>query len=456
MIEFCYLIGVVHFAFLMGSIVQTRLLSVQYSTTLIDLTQRMFLGLFIFIFLNFIYLEYLSIYLNLPWFYGLKIIFSLYALILSIIYLKRRKGFKSFSKGLTNPLSSFSRSEKLAILLIVVIWIIVSFMYVYENDALEYIGIAQILQLNDSLDDYPPIETSWLKSLYAPSTHPPYFHIFLALFIPGSENLVVLRFLLIGMFVGMTIVLLDRRQYKYGVLIICTVPLIVFGIQGLSVEIFRLPFFASGLVLFLYSKPLTKDFKQYFRYIFALAMMVATHSLGLLMGILVLFVTFLVMRDFRKLLLSLIALISSIVFVAPQYIANTIRFGTPVQDSSPILDLTQIAFFEDLKIRRQISTLSQVLVNGSFRPMIDFSLFGFTFAIGTLLSFIFVFKNFKCLQKTPLVSISALLVIVFTLLQFFSSIAGIELLIKNVRYALSIFPCILVVIANRLKQRLHE
>jgi hypothetical protein len=161
------------------------------------------------------------------------------------------------------------------------------------------------------------------------------------------------------------------------------------------------------------------------------------------------------MRDFRKLLLSLIALLGSIVFVAPQYIANTIRYGTPVQDSSPILDLDKIAFFEDLKIRRQISTLSEVLVNGSFRPMIDFSLFGFAFAIGTLLSFIFVFRNLKSLNKTPLVSISALLVIMFTLLQFFSSVAGIELLIKNVRYALSIFPCILVVVANQLKQRVY-
>ena len=329
-------------------------------------------------------------------------------------------------------------------------------MYVYENDALEYIGIAQNLQLNDSLDDYPPIKTSWLESLYAPSTHPPYFHIFLALFTSSSENIVGLRFLLIAMFVGMTIVLLDRCQYKYGLLIICSVPIIVFGVQGLSVEIFRLPFFASGLVLFLHSTPSTKDLNQYFRYLFALSMTVATHSLGLLMGILVLFVTFLVMKDSRKLLLSLIAFISSIVFVAPQYISNTIRFGTPVQDSSPILDLTQIAFFEDLEIRRQISTLNQVLVNGSFRPMIDFSLFGFAFAIGTLLSFIFVIKNFKSLQNTPLVSISALLVIMFTLLQFFSSVAGIELLIKNVRYALSIFPCILVVVANRVKQRINE
>jgi hypothetical protein len=454
--EFFYLIGVVHFAFLMGSYVQTTLLKVQYSTTLIDRTQKIFLGIFIFLFLNFLYLEYLSVYLNLPWFYGLKIVFALYTLFLFILHFKRIKRFDSIMKSLINSYSWLSRSEKLISLFIVAIWIIVSFVYVYENDALEYIGIAQILQQNNSLVGYPPIETSWLESLYAPSTHPPYFHIFLALFTSGSENIVGLRFLLIGLFVGMAIVLLDRRQYTYGLLIICGVPLIIFGIQGLSVEIFRLPFFASGLVLFLYSKPFTKALYQCYRYIFALAMMISTHSLGLLMGVLVLSTSFLVMRDFRKLLLSLIAFLVSIVLVAPQYIANTIRFGTPVQDSSPILDLAQIAFFEDLKIRRQISTFSEVLVNGSFRPMIDFSLFGFAFAIGTLLSFIFVFRNLKSLNRTPLVSISALLVITFTLLQFFSSIAGIELLIKNVRYALSIFPCILVVVTNQLKQRVYE
>jgi hypothetical protein len=163
-----------------------------------------------------------------------------------------------------------------------------------------------------------------------------------------------------------------------------------------------------------------------------------------------------VFREIRTTTIHALALLASIACVAPQYIYNTLRFGSPIQDSSPILDLPQIAFYEDLKIRRQISTLPDMLINGSLRPILDYSLFGFIFTAGLTLSLMHLLKNFRILSQTPLLSISATIIVLFTLLQIGSGIFGIELLVKNVRYGLSIFPCILFVLVEKMKLKIDE
>ena len=456
MIELLFFIGAIRLILISGNVVQSRFLKLEYESNVTECIQSFFVGLFLFLFINFLALQYFSDYLRLPWFEIFQAFVIIYLIGSSIFQIRHTVRLRNTAKRFKTFALSLSNSEKLLILFILFFWFMVSLLYVYENDALEYFGISRQILSDDSLKSYPPIRTNWTESLYAPSTHPPYFHILFALFAPSYGSLIGLRLILLCMCVGMVLILLDRSHYNHGFLVATSLPILIFGIQGLSIESFRLPFFASGLVILLQSKRNVEFYRLFMRSSLSFGMMISTHSLGLLMSLLSLFAMLVVFREIRTSTIHALALLASIACVAPQYIYNTLRFGSPIQDSSPILDLPQIAFYEDLKIRRQISTLPDMLINGSLRPILDYSLFGFIFTAGLTLSLMHLLKNFRILSQTPLLSISATIIVLFTLLQIGSSIFGIELLVKNVRYGLSIFPCILFVLVEKMKLKIDE
>jgi len=454
--NFLFFIGALRLIFVSGNFIQSKFLRINYSSRITGFFQTFFVGLFAFVYLNFLVLEYFTLYFNLLWFEALRVIIIVYAIGTILYQMSRIKRSRDGYINFRVFLSGFTKLEKIFVFLVAIIWVMVSTLYVYENDALEYFAISREILSYNSLESYPPIRTDWKNSLYAPSTHPPFFHILMALFAPNADFLIGLRLILLIMCVGMVLILLNRNQFAYGFLVVASLPILIFGIQGLSIESFRLPFFASGLLIMIQGNYTDKFFIQFPRAFFGLAMMISTHSLGLLMGLLSIAAIYIVFRQVRTLLIHFTGLFFSILFFAPQYISNTIKFGSPVQDSSPILDLPGIAFYEDLKIRRQISTIPDMLVNGSLRPLIDFSLFGFVFAVGLLISLTFISKNYRMLSRTPLLSVSAVIVILFTTLQIGSSVLGLELLVKNVRYAVSIFPCVLILIVERMKPKFHE
>jgi hypothetical protein len=454
--EALFLLGIIRFISDSGKFVQTSLMNLSYSSKLTSTFQAFFLGLFLFLFSNFLFLKYLTAHLNLPWIAAVKCFGIFYSVVYLGFQFLRVRSISQKIQTFKKSLAQITNAEKTLFFVGIIMLALVSLLYVYENDALEYFGISRQIIADNSLENYPPTVSDWEDSLYAPSTHPPYFHIFMSLFAPSIGSWIGLRLILLLMSLGMVLVLLRRDQYVMGFLVALSLPILIFGIQGLSIESFRLPFFASGLILILKQSADERFIRDFLRNTLGLAMMISTHSLGLLMSSLTIAACFIVLRNFRTLTIQICGLIFSIACVAPQYISNTIQFGSPVQDSSPILDLPQIAFYDDLRTRRQISTFNDMLINGSMRPLIDFSLFGFVFAVGVLLSLRFVWKNPSSLDQNPLLSVSALIVLLFVFLQMTSSLLGVELLVKNVRYALSIFPCLLVVILEHLKPRNHE
>ena len=456
MTEVFFLLGVARFIADSGRFVQTSLLKLRYTSRITSVFQSFFLGLFLFLFANFLSLKYLSAHMNFSWIEAVRYFGVFYSVVFLGLQLFKIRGIPNNLRNFKNVCVQITNTEKILVFFGFFVLVLVSLLYVYENDALEYYGISLQIIADNSLVNYPPTTTDWKDSLYAPSTHPPYFHIFMSIFVPSTGSWIGIRLILLLMSMGMVLVLLHRDQYVMGFLIAISLPILIFGIQGLSIESFRLPFFASGLILMIKKNTNQGLIPDFFRNTLGLAMMISTHSLGLLMSSLTIAACFIVLKNLRTLTLQVCGLIFSIACVAPQYISNTLQFGSPVQDSSPILDLPQIAFYEDLKIRRQISTLSDMLINGSVRPLIDFSLFGFVFAVGLLLSLRFVWKNSRSLDQNPLASVSAVIVLLFVALQITSSLFGIELLVKNVRYALSIFPCVLVVILDQLKPRIYE
>jgi hypothetical protein len=430
---------------------QANILKLHYKSSTTSTFQAFFLGMFLFLFFNFLFLKYVTTHFNFSWNEAIRFFGVFYSIFFLALQLYRFREILGKVKSLKKMIAEFTNNERILFFVGLIVLVSVSLLYVYENDALEYFGISRQIIYDNSLENYPPITTSWDRSLYAPSTHPPYFHIFFSLFAPSNGSWIGLRFILLLMTLGMVLVLLHRDQYVLGILIVLSLPIYIFGIQGLSIETFRLPLFASGLILILKQSLPDRLMSNFLRNSLGLAMMISTHSLGLLMSLLTIVACLIVFKNLRMLILQVIGLILSVAFVAPQYILNTLKFGSPVQDSSPILDLPLIAFYDDLRTRRQISTFSDMLINGSIRPFIDFSLFGFVFTVGLLLSLNFVLRNYRSLEGNPLLSVCAIIVLLFVFLQIASSILGVELLVKNVRYALSIFPCLLVVIVEHLR-----
>ena len=279
------------------------------------------------------------------------------------------------------------------------------------------------------------------------------YNIFLAIFAPSASSFMALRFILLFMSIAMILLLLKPSDYRYGALIFLSVPILVFGIQGLSIESFRLPLFSGGIFLLLWDKSDEWSLRSFIRHLIAFAMITAPHSLGLLLGLLTLCSLFIVNKSIRHSFFQILAFLFSILVFTPQYIINLVKFGTPVQDSTPVLDSPVIAFYSDLRIRRELDSTYGIFVNGALRPFTDFGLFGFIFLIGFVLAIIFLLKERSNLREFQLQSISALIVFMFMALQVISALLGYELLIKNVRYALSIFPCLLVIIAHELGKK---
>ncbi len=102
-------------------------------------------------------------------------------------------GFKYFyhKKNLVRvAFENWKKNQRFGVILFAsILFLFVGFFPLYENDTLEYFGVARQIQ-EFGLTNYPPINTTAAESIYAPSTHPPYFHLFISTtWIPGTTLL---------------------------------------------------------------------------------------------------------------------------------------------------------------------------------------------------------------------------------------------------------------------------
>jgi hypothetical protein len=412
-------------------------------------------GLFLFLFVNFVYLFYVSRFFSFNWFSFQRNLLSVFAIFFAFKMLRYIKNDRKIIKYYLRIPFSLSKIELLFVIFLVILFLFIAILPLFENDSLEYFAISRYIVADNSLSSYPPLESTWLDSLYAPSTHPPFFHLLFAVFVDTSGNLFFLKLILFVGFLAMISILVGDKNFGYGFLVAISTPLFMFSIQSLNIELFRFSLFASGLALIVSNNIEEFSFRFFLRLFLGFGLILSPHSLGLLMAFLVFVSINLFWKNWKYFSFSLVIFMISFCVVTPQYLLNTLTFGFPIQDSSPIMSLAQIDFERDLRFRRELLSLGDMLVNGAFRSLMDFALFGLVFLLGLILSCMYFVQNGLSRRGDLIVSVSSLVIIFFTIVELISGLLGVDLLIKNVRYATSILPCIIVVIVAKLSERKH-
>jgi hypothetical protein len=322
---------------------------------------------------------------------------------------------------------------------------------VYENDLLEYVGVANQLSGQPKFglffDSYPLTETSWIQPLYAPSTHNPFFHTLLMMTLNSAlplESLFFTALLMVYMIVELSF---GKKSRLFGYFIVLSVPLFSFAIVGFYVDIPRLALLASALYLLAHSPNIIPPVTLCI--IFALTLSV--HSLGIVCAFVISIIIVVQKRfefSFPFIFKSLPLMILSISLFSPQYILNILRFGSPFQDSTPIMDLPEVRWELDLITRREIAEFGDRMLNGVFSPIFHFDLYGMIF----LLSILLCILNLRAVSSAifsrdlQLASVHLLFVLIYFAVNFVSAVLGMDSLIKNFRYQLTYLPSVLVLL----------
>jgi hypothetical protein len=230
-----------------------------------------------------------------------------------------------------------------------------------------------------------------------------------------------------------------------------SVPLFVFSTFTYPMDIIRIGvYWVVFSLLFIIQK---ESSFHLIRSAFLLSTVASVHSLGLLLGLMMLLLLYWNNR-FSILRFILLFMVFSIIFSA-QYIRNFFQSGSFVSDdwtSSPFLSS---AILKDLLERRELDSLPNIIINGVGAPIFHPRFFGFVFII-LLLQIIVVKFHIPFKKHSPFSSNLIMLLMYLAITLFFTSIGDINL-IKNFRYSLTVLPNVIYCIfAFSNVKRQHE
>ena len=340
-----------------------------------------------------------------------------------------------------------------------VVILITIFSPIVGNDQFEYFAVAEIWA-EKGLKSYPPNFGSLNGLIVAPSSHPTAFHTLIAaLFLPGLP--VLFHIVYIAIF-ATTLLYISGFMPQPALYIAAFIGCPIFLSQFMSRSIDPLwlsGLMVGGLVLYIQCYLLTENKYQLSRVrIFlimissgiAITLMVGFHSIGLvaamlLCGSLILWCRF----SMRLITMLCFAIIISIPFFS-QYILNMFQYGSPVQDSAPVLDLVELGFYSDLRLRRGLNSNWEGIWVGALRGFSDFVYFGVIPWLA-LLSGSLLLKH-KNRQGSVRFGGFQFLVGGLTILFFIVTVLfQINLVVKNIRYWQLVLPSMAAVIGGGLK-----
>ena len=317
-----------------------------------------------------------------------------------------------------------------------------------ENDPLEYALVARAIYEAKSLGIYPIVTALPDSGLYAPSVHPPAFHLLHVWgYLFDADH--ATRMLRISPLFYFTVLLFAVYVYlrPYGRLAAAIGPAFILSISFLHylasishIDPMRITlcFLASCLTAeAIESRRVERQVLCGVAWGFALY----AHSLGLIIvavsGLIYLLLKpgGFVVRVQGVMLISVLALMVG----GYQYIHNLIQFGVPITDSLPVWELPELRVGADLAYQRMISTAGEILLNGILQPFTATDLFGFGFIIAAAAMALWA----RNLWSDLTFRVMFLTVVLYFLLLVLSVIAGSTLPIKNPRYMMTIAPAFL-------------
>lgn len=310
-----------------------------------------------------------------------------------------------------------------------------------ENDALEYAAVARFLALEGNLQRYPLVMADPASGLYAPSIHPPLFHLALvwgqAWF--GENIFMAQRLIALWSAVGVTCVVgvMALRESRVAavcaMLLLTATPFWLSSVAGYGIDAMRIALFTAAVASVLVVVEVV-DLRRATSVGLVNALAMWTHGIGILapaFAAVSLALFLLPARQWRPLLaFGLVALLGG----GGWLLRNLWLLGTAIGDDWPAANWPNLAFAADLAARRRLVTLPEQIIHGALRPWTDIALFGSAFWLALLALPLGV--------RRPRGALAIALVVVFgfTALALLSVAAGSLLVVKNPRYVLTVAP----------------
>lgn len=349
--------------------------------------------------------------------------------------------------------------SRITIVGLTVLIVIAFFSPVVGNDQFEYFAVAEIWA-ESGLKSYPPNLGSLNGRIVAPSSHPTAFHTLIAaLFLSGLPILfhIVYIAITITTFLYVAGFMPQPALYIFA-LIGC--PIFISQFMSRSMDPLWLSgLMIGGLTLYMQCYLLSENKYQLSKVrillvtissSIAITLTAGFHSLGLV-TLMLLCGSLLLKYRFSLRLLAMICVAS--IIASPffsQYILNLFNYGSAVQDSAPILDLTELDFYSDLRLRRRLNSNWERVWVGALRGFSDFVYFGFTPWVALLSgSLLLRHKNRK--DQNRFVRFHLLLGGLTILFFIVTILFQIDLLVKNIRYWQIVLPSMAAVIGGGFK-----
>lgn len=333
-----------------------------------------------------------------------------------------------------------------------------------ENDSLEYMAVARHIFESGTISVYPVVESASKTGLFAPSSHPPAYHMMLvwAYTFTGVDTFVGARLLslfhLLGTICLLRLALINSNNFTLAAAIILLLgtPLYMSMVVGYHVDGLRLmAFFAAAIsIAWLVEHP-TRKIAVFAGIVVGFA--AYTHSIGLLVVPFACLACLLLVPEKLQFRIKLCIVICSIAALVGglQYIRNIWLFGVPLQDTTPVWEMAQIDFLSDLRYRRDLLSFEDKLVFGMFRSFVETHIFGALFwLLGVVALRACMYRSFTILEKVCLLWVCSFFAIALLTISL-----GSELVVKNARYVLTLAPLVAYLVASSLGtlgSKLHE
>ena len=322
---------------------------------------------------------------------------------------------------------------------------------VMENDALEYAAVAKYILREGSLASYPVVKADPQTGLFAPSSHPPAYHMLLVwgFATGGTESMAPLRITALYFILAITFLMVRILRLTpspaLGVSLLFATPLFVSMSVSYHIDAMRITAFtaACAMAVEFIRRP---SWKEAVLAGYALGLALYAHSIGIL-AIPLTGIAFLVLADIplsRKLQLGTLCCLVAIGLGGLQYFENLAHFGTPLQDSAPVFDMAEVDYASDMRARRDLITGFDRTMFGVLRVFSEPTSFGLTFWAG-LLAAIGTVRHWRATdltERTFLVVVTS-----YFMLNTVSAALGIDLMIKNSRYVMTLTPLVACLVA---------
>ncbi|MBK8458514.1 MAG: hypothetical protein IPL47_16505 [Phyllobacteriaceae bacterium] len=329
----------------------------------------------------------------------------------------------------------------------------------FANDPLEYLVVAQNITANHAITGvYPAIDTAKTAGFYGPWTHPPGFALLISwvqLLQGESPTAGAVKFINLYMLAASALVIFvfagATRRFRGFIAagFYLLVPTLVSETLEHHVDIVRIGLWtAAFLAVPAWARKPTFSSSVALGVFFGLGHFV--HSIGVLALPIFLVLGLLVGQ---AALLSLVmrvgvVLLAALLVVAPDLVTNYLNFGRVIGDHVDLWDIASLRVGDHLAFGRGIKTPWEIVVNGLFAQFTRPVLFGpapLTMSFGLLVAIALWLRAkglsgravLRVATKPDISSIAALVWAGFFGITLLSALAGLDLIVKNARYAMT-------------------